>query len=123
SVSSCVRAGSKRHPASKTKIPTGTFTKKFQRQSKYCVSKPPIKSPAVAPPAETAPHTDSARARSLASWKRESISERAAGDIKAADIPCKARSGTISTADSVMPIVKDTNVKQVTPIKNIRLRP
>ena len=104
-------------------MPTGTLTKKIQRQENAWVSAPPSTSPTAEPPMAIAAQTASARARSFPSSKVVEMIESAAGEMSAAPRPCSARKPISIPEVLEMPFRNEAPVKMTRPIMKSRFRP
>ena len=104
-------------------MPTGTLTKKIQRQENDWVSAPPSTSPTAEPPIAIAAQTPSARARSFPSANVVEMIESAAGEMSAAPRPCSARKPISIPEVPASPFSSDAAVKMTRPIRKSRFRP
>ena len=104
-------------------MPTGTLTKKIQRQENAWVSAPPSTRPTAEPPIAIAAQTASARARSFPSSNVVEMIESAAGEMSAAPRPCSARKPISIPEVDEMPFRNEAAVKMTRPIRKSRFRP
>ncbi len=116
-------SGTMRTASSAVAIPTGTFTKKIQRQETYSVRIPPSSMPTAPPPTAIVAHTPMARVRSRPSANVVVTIESAAGETSAAPRPCRARAAMRTFADGARPSSTDAAVNTTTPARKRRRRP
>src|SRR5205085_10677733 len=101
----------------------GMLMKKIHDQLKVLVSAPPISTPAAPPLPDAAPEIPSARLRSRPSRKVVVRIDRAAGDSKAAPIPCNERNAISEPSDQARPSSSELTVNRASPSMNSRRRP
>jgi hypothetical protein len=109
--------------AASTRMPAGTLMKKIQVQFSVLVRAPPSSTPAAPPLPDAAPHTPSARLRSLPSRKVVVRIDSAAGDRSAAPSPCRERNAIREPADQDSPSSSELTVNNASPTMNNRRRP
>ena len=104
-------------------MPIGTFTQSTACQPNHSVSTPPRIEPAAPPAPATAPQTPSARLRSLPAGNSVISSERAAGEMRAAPMPCAARETTSMSGVTESAPAIDATTKRPRPAMKTRRRP
>src|SRR3954469_7990707 len=97
--------------------------KNTQRQLSACTITPPSSSPTAPPAPAIAPHTDSARLRSVPSAKVVRMSESAAGESIAPPRPWSPRATSSVPSDSETPQSSDAPENTAMPAMNSRRRP
>ena len=108
--------------ASPTNAPTGTFTKKFQRQLSAEVRTPPTSTPAAAPALPSAPQTPSAVVRCAPVYVVVTMAS-ADGSSIAAPTPCSARAAISAAGDHASPLISEAVVKTPSPARKTVRRP
>ena len=109
--------------STRTRIPTGTLTRKIQCQLSTSVRMPPRRTPSEPPPEATKPKIPMAFARSAGSVKSVIISERATAETTAAPRPCTARPVTRRACEVASPQPSEARVKSEIPARKRRRCP
>ena len=116
------RIGRRRRATSSPRSPSGTLTKKIQRQPSASVMRPPRVGPAVTPSETITAFMPSAWPRWLVG-NTSTIRARAGAKISAAPMPWIARATTSSGSDGARPDSADPTVKTARPATQTRSRP
>ena len=87
------------------------------------MSMPPTIRPIAAPPPASAPNTPNALARSFGSVNVTVTIDRAAGAIRAANAPWRARAANSSSWLGARPPIAEAPANPISPMMKVRLRP
>ena len=120
--SSARDSGSRRRPPISAAMPSGTLTRKIQRQSAASVSTPPITGPSTALSPMTGPKSPNAFCSSSAG-KAARMMPKPWGIISAANAPWTRRKAISISVDCAAPHSAEAMVKPATPSRKSLRRP